>query len=606
MKQKIMPFLKGFLTAYAMRIIIDQPLRPEWFETTRDYRIANVFELLGNYDFVFLLYLVVCTAYFKFMEDKDVKNTGIIVLSGIFAVLIPIGQCLRDHKTAAYCFSGAVNIFKFVLITAGFWLFFAYLIAFLKDFFLKKNFIKTKGDKEGFFDKKPFWKAFIIIFSAYALITLICYPGNLNADTIGQIYQVYGEMPYSEHHPILSTLITGGIVKLFDSLTGSQAIGLFVYTLLQCFMLATALSFSVYVLAQKGLKNAYLWVITLIYVITPIYTNIVSTAIKDVPFMAFVIVYAILVLLYLENRTLIYDKKFIVAFTVSQIFMVLLRNNGLYMVLITGIVLWLTGLKKTSAKEKLISLAGLFLAAVLIGSLANAGLSRAVGAEKVTKGDMLSLPFQMMGRYYLEFPEDFSEKDKESIEAVLGPFEYALSGYNPDLADQIKVKYRPDATNKEVLDFIGTFTKLFFKHPMAYVDGFLIHTYGWYSPVVTAEKRYETPDDDFLTPHGMFEVIDKGMVFLYRFLDRISILGALENVAFSVWVYAFVFMLQKREDLRKYRLFGVYMLTSLLICFAAPAFLEHARYGFPIFMVVPFVFFFTLVNKDKENAEAPG
>ena len=269
------------------------------------------------------------------------------------------------------------------------------------------------------------------------------------------------------------------------------------------------------------------------------------------------------------------------------------------MVLITGILLWLTGLKKSLAKEKILSLAVLFLAAVVIGSLANTGLSRAVGAEKVTKGDMLSLPFQMMGRYYLEFPEDFNEEDKASVEAVLGPFEYALSGYNPDLADQIKVKYRPGATNKEVIGFIGTFAKLFFKHPMAYVDGFLIHTYGWYSPVVTAEKRYETPDDDFLTPHGIFEVIDKGMVFLYRFLDRISILGALENVAFSVWVYAFVFMIQKREDLRKYRLFGAYMLTSLLICFAAPAFLEHARYGFPIFMVVPFVFFFTLVNKDK-------
>ena len=57
------------------------------------------------------------------------------------------------------------------------------------------------------------------------------------------------------------------------------------------------------------------------------------------------------------------------------------------------------------------------------------------------------------------------------------------------------------------------------------------------------------------------------------------------------------------EELKRFRLFGVYILTSLLICFAAPAFLEHARYGFPIIMVVPFVFFFTLVNKDKENAE---
>ena len=164
----------------------------------------------------------------------------------------------------------------------------------------------------------------------------------------------------------------------------------------------------------------------------------------------------------------------------------------------------------------------------------------------------------------------------------------------------IKVKYRSDATTGEIVTYLKTFTRLFFKHPGAYIDGFAVHTYGWVSPMASNEKRYETPDDDFLTPTGVFVVIDKGMVFLYRFLNRISILGALENVAFWVWVYAFLFVLQKEKNLRKYRLFGVYMLIALLICFAAPAFLEHVRYGFPILMTVPFVFFFTLCITDKE------
>lgn len=602
MKNRVMPFVKGFLTAYAMRATVDVPLRAEWYESTRDYVIGNIFALLGEYDFVFLFYFAVCTVFYFFMEEKTVKDKGLTILSLIFAVLVPIGQCARDFKTVSYLFLSVVNVIKFILITTGFTMFFIAMLGFLKAFFQKKNFLKTEGDKPGFFDKKPFLKAFVVLFSVYALVTLICYPGNINADTIGQIYQVYGEMPFSEHHPILSTLLVGGLVKLFDSITGSMAPGLFVYTLLQCAMLAAALSLSVFALAKKGLKNSCLLVLTLLYAITPVYTNIVSTAIKDVPFMAFVIVYAVLTILYIEDATRITDAKFLAGLIASGTFMVLLRNNGIYMLVPTGLVLWLYGLKKMNAKERVVSFMGLFFAAAVLGVLINAGLSKAVGAEKVAKGDMLSLPFQMLGRYYIEFPDDFSDKDRAAIEAVLGPIDNSLDGYNPDLADQIKVKYRSEATTGEVITFMKTFGRLFFKHPLAYIDGFTVHVYGWVSPVVTAEKRYETPDDDFLTPVGIAEVIDKGMVFLYRFLDRISILGALENVAFWVWVYAFVFLLQSEKNLKKYRLFGVYMLIALLICFAAPAFLEHVRYGFPILMTVPFVFFFTLSVKDDKTA----
>ncbi len=602
MRNKVMPFVKGFLTAYAMRATVDVPLRAEWYESTRDFVIGNIFALLGEYDFVFLFYFAVCTVFYFFMEEKTIKDKGLTILSFIFAVLVPIGQCARDFKTVSYLFLSVVNVIKFILITTGFTMFFIAMLGFLKAFFQKKNFLKTEGDKPGFFDKKPFLKAFVVLFSVYALVTLICYPGNINADTIGQIYQVYGEMPFSEHHPILSTLLVGGLVKLFDSITGSMAPGLFVYTLLQCAMLAAALSLSVFALAKKGLKNSCLLVLTLLYAITPVYTNIVSTAIKDVPFMALVIVYAVLTILYIEDGSRINDAKFLAGLIASGTFMVLLRNNGIYMLVPTGLVLWLYGLKKMNAKERVVSFIGLFFAAAVLGVLINAGLSKAVGAEKVAKGDMLSLPFQMLGRYYTEFPDDFSDKDRAAIEAVLGPIDNSLDGYNPDLADQIKVKYRSEATTGEVISFMKTFGRLFFKHPLAYIDGFTVHVYGWVSPVVTAEKRYETPDDDFLTPVGIAEVIDKGMVFLYRFLDRISILGALENVAFWVWVYAFVFLLQSEKNLKKYRLFGVYMLIALLICFAAPAFLEHVRYGFPILMTVPFVFFFTLSVKDDKTA----
>ena len=593
MKQKVSNLIKGFLTAYAMRATISAPLQLGWYETKRDFYIAGVYELLGEYDFVFLFFLAVCTVFYLFLQGKAVRKASVIVTSAVFAILVPLGQCMRDTKSAMACFGSLVNVTKFVLMVAGFFFFFLYGISALKDCFVKKNFT---DNSENFFTKRPFLKAFLILTAVYSLVTIIAYPGNLNADTIGQIYQVYGEMPYSEHHPLLSTFLVGGIVKLFDNITGSQAPGLFVYTLLQGAMLSAAFAYTIAVLSRTKLCKAGLWTVFIIYIVTPVYTNIASTAIKDVPFIAMVIVYVTLMMQIIEDTERLKSPRFYVPLIVIETFAMLLRNNGLYMIAITGFVLWLVWLKRFKGVTKITSILTLFLAAAVISSLINGAMSRAVNAEKVGKGDMLSLPFQTLGRYYSEFPDDFTKSERDAIEHVLGPMELSLSRYNPDLADQIKCKFIPTATDAEVMDFMKVWVKLFFRHPGAYIDGFLVHTYGWYCPVVSAEKRYETQDDDFLTPTGIFETIDKGLVFLYRFLNRISILGALENVGFATWAYIVLFVCTD-GDKKRFRLMGVYILTALLICMASPAFLEHTRYGFPILCVVPFLWGFSLSEK---------
>lgn len=590
MKDNLLTLLKGFLTAYAFRIVIDTPIQRVWYESTGDFLLANVFELLGYYDFVFLLFWVVCTVYFAFMNGEKPFKKSLIVISAIFAVLLPMAQSLRDFQSVAPCFQGFVNIVKFILMSCGFFLFFLYGLHFLYRNLQKKNYLTEDSN---FFTRKPFLKSFLILMAVYGIVDIICYPGNLNADTIGQIYQVYGIFPMSQHHPLVSTLLVGGLVRLGGSLFGSIGAGLFIYILVQSALLASGLALTIAVLSHRKLSAGGLWTVLALYVVTPVYTNITSTAIKDVPFMGFVIIYVVMFMLLVEDRELIKKRDFIIPFILVEISVILLRNNGLYIVAVTGFAAWLCWLKSYDIKGKLLSLAGLFLVAVVVATLLNSGLAKVLHADKAGRGDMLSLPFQTLGRYYSEFPDDFTPEETETIEKVLGPLDKSLVRYNPELADQIKAKYVTTSTDKEVMDFMVVWAKLFFRHPGAYIDGFLEHTYGWYTPVPTSEKRYETLDDDFLTPTGFAEVIDKGMVFLYRFLNRISLLGALENVGVMVWAYIFLFAYQTKR-LKKYRLFGVYMLVNLLICLASPAFFEHTRYGFPILFTVPFIWAYTL------------
>lgn len=652
MKKKAFPVIAGFLTAYAFRATINVPIKLEWYESTGEWVLANIFELLGYYDFLFLFFWFLCSIFFIYMlgrkgevsgKTEMIKPAGgecnavaelnqvsadsvtsrnnlsrpTTILSALFAILLPMGQSIRDLGSAFACVGSIVNAIKTIICVIGFFIFFREALTFLFDKIQKKNFLtsendlhdyshsacvkgdsshKTESSANHFFSSKPFLKAFIIIFGVYALVDIICYPGNLNADTIGQIYQIYGIMPFSEHHPLVSSLLVGGLVKLGDVVFGSEAIGLFIYVLLQSAMLAAAFALTIQVLAKRKMCKQGLWIMVLIYILTPVYTNIASTAIKDVPFMGFVITYVVMLVLLIEDQQRINDTKFLVAFILVQTMAMLLRNNGFYFIAISGFVLFLMWQKKHPWKSKLRLLLGLFLGASILSNVINGAISTALDAEKVHGADALALPFQMLGGYYQQYPDDIRPEEVESIEKILGPIDKSLSRYNPELADQIKAKFVTTSTKAEAVDFIFTTVKLFFRHPLPMIDAVLVHTYGWYDPVVSAAKRYETPDDDYLTPTGLAEVIDKGMVFIYRFLNRISLLGALENVGTAMWAYLILFALQKRPELKKYRVMGIYIFTNLLICCASPAFLEHTRYGFPILMVVPFLFSFTLTK----------
>ena len=77
---------------------------------------------------------------------------------------------------------------------------------------------------------------------------------------------------------------------------GNYDLGLFIWIILQEIALSSALSLTLKELKKRGAKSPLLTLVLAIYVLSPIYSNIVTTAIKDVFFIAAVIWYVILVI----------------------------------------------------------------------------------------------------------------------------------------------------------------------------------------------------------------------------------------------------------------------------------------------------------------------
>lgn len=76
-RSSVIRFLKAFLTAFALSVEFHTSLHPSWYESTPDYIIASVYELLGSYDFTFLLLLCVSFCFYRYAEGHGLPEKGL-------------------------------------------------------------------------------------------------------------------------------------------------------------------------------------------------------------------------------------------------------------------------------------------------------------------------------------------------------------------------------------------------------------------------------------------------------------------------------------------------------------------------------------------------
>ena len=599
MKKNLQLAVKGFLTAYALTTEFHRPLVAAHYETTLDFLIASVYEFLGEYNLMFLLIWALSMAFYHLFQKKVVakKNTS-YGLAGFFSACLLLGRSYHETASWAYCFGSIVNGLKTLMAFAGFICLFYVVIAVAYDFIKNTGFVGANSDKTvHFFSKNSFWKVFLILATAYGMVVLISYPGTLCWDTLGQIEQVTKGTGYSTHHPLLHTLIVGGLSQFGFVVFGSYDIGLFIYMLLQVVMLAAALAATIAVLAKRGMKACWLWGLLVLYCITPIYTNIVSVAIKDVPYNASVIGYVICFALLMEEPERIKNVKFVLWFIGAQMGAILFRNNGLPLVLFGGVVAFVWLFKKYNWKERIGALVTLFGASIAIAKLITFILMQLTSATEGSKGEMMSIPFQQTARYLQLYRDEISEEERVAIEAVLGPVDKIAEEYDPESSDPVKALHDKNATTEAWMNYLVAWAKGFFKHPVVYIEAFLAHIYGWFSPNVSNAIRYECIAEAF-SQQGLFPGAQKMLIFLYRYTDRVSVLGLLQNIGAYVWGLFFLAFYQKKEKKTAHLVANMPLWISLLVCMASPCFIYHPRYGLPILVALPFLYGMSVTGKD--------
>jgi len=611
MKKYVFPVLSGLLSTYSLLTVFHTPLKREFFGESVDFLTANIYDFLGEYTFLSLIVFILCFASVLFLQKKGFgfssllsgsgkkETVPFLILSLLYGFTHALGKYYTEAGTDFPLASSFVNMLKFILCIAGFMFLLFPALCFLADRLKNASDTFSGLRPSGFLRKNAFWKTFLILFVCYLPFLIVSFPGNLCYDVIGQIEQVMNGA-FSSHHPLLHTLWVGGLTVLGGKLFSSYEAGLFLYVLTQTLLLIAAFSAVVCYFAKKKIPAVFLYILMILFVITPIYTNLSTTALKDVPFTAFVLLYLILYSDYFIHPENTNKVSRHILFVLVQIGVICMRNNGLPLVILSGIVAVIYFLFREKKAVSFLKNAGLFfLESLIISQLLLLLIGGILHAEKGSKGEIFSLPFQQTA-YYLTVSEgNIPENELKPIENILGDEAVIREKYDVTIADPVKALYRKDASLKDLISYFAAWAKGGITHPYTYTRAFLLHTYGWYCPEVANEIRYET-DYETINERALSSVAPKAMIFFYRFANRAFPFGILENTGFAIWILAFLtmfgFIFRKKAAIT---------LTphwiGFLVCLASPCFLNHPRYALPILAGLPFSFLFMIFMKEDEK-----
>ncbi len=518
---------------------------------------------------------------------------SITILSLIYSTLIIFATSYIMCETASLVFKYFYISIPLLIIL---FMIFRLLIILLFNFLDKyKTKDKSKNKFINLLNKHPFIISIVVILIMWMPYIISFYPAILSPDPSFQIKQYFGiPNKYSDysilldenviitnHHPVVHTLLLGTCLKI-GNIVGSDNLGLFIYSLIQILILSSVLSFTISYMTKIKVPYKYRIITLLIYSLVPMFPLYSMSAVKDVIFSSFIILYIILIYHLITNKNLNLKLKHLTIILVLLVCIMLFRNNGFHIVLLTFPFLILSNKKNI---KKLLIVFILFL------SLNYSYNNIILPYFKITPSsirEVLSIPFQQTARYVKYHGVD----DEEYLiyDKVLDMTDLA-SRYDPELSDPVKNKYNKYTTDEELKKYFKTWFKDLTKDPVLYIDATVNNVYGYFYPFKTNWYIYYKFDD---------RIVKDGFKYHYNSLDKsreilsgfgliypyIPVIGLISNIGFNTWI---LFLLITYLIYKKNKKGIVYLLPSvatILICVASPA-NTYFRYAMPYIFSMP-------------------
>jgi hypothetical protein len=558
--------------------------------------------------------LVLFAAHHAFLPWEDKRGKRIIlVLSLLFGLAEVLGNCLHSANSLAPLFTNGEQWTKTLTAFAGYSYLFAVLSTLLFRWLSKPKTAVTSLEsptheaepKPTLSPRRCFLVTWALVFVAYVPYFLALFPGVSSYDSRWQLQQALGLAPYTDHHPIVHTLLIRFFVKGTMSLGGDVNAGVAVFSLVQMLFLSAVFAYAIYKMRRWDFDRRLVLAAGLFFALFPINAIYSVTMWKNIPFGGAMLLLVIVLIDLLRQKQRFFNSAFNwVKFIGTFLAVVFMRNDGIYIALIALIILLIT------LKPLRVTL----LAASLICIIAFVGTKGVIfSALDVEAGPMreaFSVPLQQFARVAKEHGDELSDSEKDYL-CKLNQAESTdelAERYNPTISDPVKWYFDAPYLVNHIGTFVKVWTSLAVRYPGTYVAAFLNNNYGYWT---VTESRWDywmaftsvEPNDFGMQRHSLFPAFEK---FIYNHnlanYNSTPVYSQAYSLGLAFWLLmlcaAALVWRKRRQDLPA--LMPLFLLW--LTCCASPVHGEY-RYMYGIIIALPVVIGYTLnqINSAGRN-----
>ena len=452
--------------------------------------------------------------------------------------------------------------------------------------------------------KKTYFIILLVILIAWLPYVLSYFPGGIFADTKASIQQALtGE--YNNRNPFLYAVI----IKIFFTIGGGRQLGMELFTVFQVITMAAVIAYAIYWLYKRNLSLKYIVLMTLFFSFFRLIPHYAIAIWKDTPFCIVLLLYAINIaeIVYQDGKNLEKTSE-VIKYVILLLLVIFLRNNGIYIVIVTtaGIIF--------TYRHKIFKTAKKFLVASIMAVIVSGGIQGPIFTYYHMNSrfvEKIGVPLQQIC-YVVAKDGNITEEQREFINHIC-PLSDIKEKFAPCIVDSIK---RHPNFNNEFLEenkseFFKVWFEIFLQNPKAYVREYLLNTIGFWDVNKLDTAAYINPrmweNSDEVMEIKQSDYIEE--ITGHSIRKIITPEKSTSTVAYLLVIVIGALMVIYKKRYKNLLIFLPVILTWVTIMIAAPIAFSF-RYVFIVALFAPLAigmpFVKTKNEEIKENGENHG
>lgn len=439
---------------------------------------------------------------------------------------------------------------------------------------------------------------FVMLILAWSPYILSAFPGGIYGDTGVSINQSIGLDKIDNHHPLLYTLSIKASIDLFD---GDITRGMGLISTIQIIAMAGVFSYLIYWLYKRNAKPIILIITMAFFMFFKLVPLYVMSNWKDSIFSAALLAYVISIMeiIYQDAKNLNKNVE-ILKYIISMFFVAFLRNNGIYIIFGTTILILIIYRKQIKDNLKKFTIAS--LVSILVFYCIQGPIYKKIGVS-TESAESLGIPLQQIC-YVITKDGKINDKQKEFMNQIC-PIDVIKSNFSPYIVDSIKwnENFNEEFLSTHKKEFIKIWFQILIQNPKYYVAEYLLNTLGYWDINKITSNSYiqylnwnnEQPFAGVTQRNFIEELTGKSIV---PQLTNIRLISA----ALWAWLSLLSFVITIKNKIYKNLLILVPALLNWGTLMIATPIAFTLRYVYILVLMVPLTIFVPIM-KNKEEEE---